>query len=282
MLELALVIAGVILVFATITDIRSTEVPDWLSYAGIAAGIGLHSVLAITSWSVQPLISLGLGLLIFVPLGLLMYYAGQWGGGDSKLMMALGALFGLSFSMSHFSVAFLINTLLAGALYGLGSVAFIAARNYAKIAPVYGTLAKQKPMLIARLFSMLAAIALILVVVSLDIPVRAPLLILAGLLPLLTYSLLVTKAVEQCCMLKTIPPSELREGDWIVKDVVVAGKRITGPKDLGVTKEQIAELQRLSKKHTILVEIKNGIPFVPSFLLAFVLTVWIGNPLLLF
>jgi Flp pilus assembly protein protease CpaA len=282
MFELALVIAGVILLFGTITDLRTTEVPDWLNYAGIAAGIGLHAVSSVLAWSWQPLIECALGLVVFVALGLLMYYAGQWGGGDSKLMMALGAIFGLRLSLGDFSVGFLINSLLAGAVYGVLSVAFIAAKNRKTFVPAFGKLAKQRPMQLVRMLSLLFAIAVLAIVFLVnDVHLRIPLLVLALLFPLFAYSLLVIKAVEQSCMLKTIPPSQLREGDWIVKDVVVAGKRITGPKDLGVTKQQIAELQELSKKHKILVEIKNGIPFVPSFLLAFVVSLVIGNPLML-
>lgn len=282
MFELALVIAGIILLFGTITDLKTTEVPDWLNYAGIAAGVGLHVLDSFLSLSWQPLISGGLGLGIFVILGYVMYYAGQWGGGDSKMMMALGALFGFELSFTHFSVAFLINALIFGALYGLGSIMFIAIRNWKQFLPAYGRLARQKPLLVIRMLSLALGIGLLVVVFSIDEPrLRVPVLLLAALLPLMSYSLIAVKAVEECCMLKTIPPSQLREGDWIVKDVVVAGKRITGPKDLGITKAQIAELQRLSKKHKISVEIKNGIPFVPSFLLAFVAAIAFGNPLLL-
>ncbi|HSU72402.1 MAG TPA: A24 family peptidase [Candidatus Binatia bacterium] len=279
---LDLVIASVILLFGTVTDLRTTEVPDWLNYAGIAAGVGLHLLSAVLAWSWQPLIELASGLVVFVALGFAMYYAGQWGGGDSKLMMALGSIFGMKLALDSFAVGFLINSLVFGAIYGLGAIALIAARNYKTFLPAYGKLARQKPLFFARMLSLVLAILLLALVFLINEPrLRVPVIILAALLPLMAYALIVVKAVEQCCMLKTIPPSELREGDWIVKDVVVAGKRITGPKDLGVTKEQIAELQRLAKKHKILVEIKNGIPFVPSFLLAFVATLIVGNPLLL-
>ena len=88
--------------------------------------------------------------------------------------------------------------------------------------------------------------------------------------------ILFVKAVEKACMLKRVKPSELTEGDWIAKDVIVKNKRICGPKDLGIEKAQIRQLIRLKIKSVI---IKVGIPFVPSFLLAFVLTLWIGNPL---
>ncbi|GIU69536.1 MAG: hypothetical protein KatS3mg002_0772 [Candidatus Woesearchaeota archaeon] len=46
-------------------------------------------------------------------------------------------------------------------------------------------------------------------------------------------------------------------------------KYITGPKDLGISKEQI-ELLKKSKIKKVLV--KEGIPFIPAFLIAFILT----------
>ena len=80
------------------------------------------------------------------------------------------------------------------------------------------------------------------------------------------------KAVETSCMIKKVPASKLTEGDWIVKNVYVKGKYITGPKELGITEEQI---KRLPKK--LKVTIKEGIPFVPSFLASYVLLLIFGN-----
>jgi prepilin signal peptidase PulO-like enzyme (type II secretory pathway) len=65
----------------------------------------------------------------------------------------------------------------------------------------------------------------------------------------------------------------------------VAGKRITGPKDLGISKEQIRKLIALRNKGKLnknfRVLIKNGIPFVPSFLLAYLAAMFVGNLLVL-
>ena len=67
------------------------------------------------------------------------------------------------------------------------------------------------------------------------------------------------------------------------KDIVVNKKYITGPKDLGIEKKQLKKLINYYKKGKIKrVLIKIGIPFVPSFLIAYLITLWIGNVLLLF
>ncbi|HIH46870.1 TPA: hypothetical protein HA297_01090 [Candidatus Woesearchaeota archaeon] len=95
---------------------------------------------------------------------------------------------------------------------------------------------------------------------------------------LLYWVLLLTKAVEKIAMLKHIAPERLTPGDWIAEDVIVKGKRICGPKDLGIDEQQIKTLLKLKQKkliHTVL--IKEGIPFVPSFLLAFIVTLLAQN-----
>jgi hypothetical protein len=93
----------------------------------------------------------------------------------------------------------------------------------------------------------------------------------------MNYLITAVKAVELSCMYKRVKPAVLTEGDWIANDVKVKGKRICGPKDLGIEKKQIKQLIKAKVKSVV---IKVGIPFVPSFLLAFLLTLWIGNPML--
>ena len=68
---------------------------------------------------------------------------------------------------------------------------------------------------------------------------------------------------------------------WI-KDIIIDGKRISGPKDLGIERKQLRKLIDLYKKGKIKkVLIKVGIPFVPSFLVAYLLTLFFGNLLML-
>ena len=74
-------------------------------------------------------------------------------------------------------------------------------------------------------------------------------------------------------MEKYVDPEKLTEGDWIVNDVLVGGKRICGPKDLGISLEQIGHLIKLKHKKKIKkVLIKEGIPFIPAFFLGFIVT----------
>ena len=85
----------------------------------------------------------------------------------------------------------------------------------------------------------------------------------------------VGKVVEETMMIKSMHVSKITEGEWIRKEVKVKGKVICGPKDkLGVSTKQIAEL----KKHKIkTVTVKQGIPFIPGFLLGYLVIMLVGN-----
>ena len=79
-------------------------------------------------------------------------------------------------------------------------------------------------------------------------------------------------------MLKYVKPQQLTEGDWIAKDIKIDGKYITGPKDLGIEKKKINKLIALYNKRKVKkILIKEGIPFVPSFFVAYVITLIYGN-----
>ena len=75
-------------------------------------------------------------------------------------------------------------------------------------------------------------------------------------------------------MLKYKNPKELTAGDWIAKVVKINGKYICGPKDLGIEPPQIKQLIKSKVKKVL---VKEGIPFVPSFLISFVFTLFFGN-----
>ena len=48
-------------------------------------------------------------------------------------------------------------------------------------------------------------------------------------------------------MYKYVNPKKLTEGDWIAKNIIIKGKQICGPKDLGISKKQIQKLISLKK-----------------------------------
>ncbi len=268
-------VALVLLVAGAYSDIRTREVPDWVNFAGIVAGLGIRLLWGIAGngwtafgWGV-------LGFVVFFALATIMYYSRQWGGGDSKLLMAMGALLGFGFSLESPWLGFVLWALLAGAAYGLVWSIFLAIRNWNAFAKSCALLSRSVkwvhfPVWVVFVLGVAFAIA------TDENLMRILMLVVALVAPLLFYTGLMVKAVERCCMYKFLPVGKLIEGDWIAKPVRVRGKYICGPKDLGITKEKIEQLKRLRVKEVL---VKEGIPFVPSLLAAFVLFLVFGSPL---
>ena len=73
------------------------------------------------------------------------------------------------------------------------------------------------------------------------------------------------KSLESVVMIKKISPSKLREGDWLAEDLKV-GRRVIEADWGGLSLEDIALIKKSKKKK---IEIKEGLPFVPAFLMAF-------------
>lgn len=272
-------IALAALLVASYTDIRTREVPDWLNYGMIAAGLGVRMIYSLSASRWEYIIDGIVGLAVFYGFAYVMFYSGQWGGGDSKCLMGLGALLGLQFRLDSFALGVLVNTFLIGAAYGMvysGVLAVIHRKAF---------MASWRLVRQAREFRIVRVALLFLVILGLvagfvldDLSIRFIVFALLLFLLVLFYAYLFTKAVETSCMRRWVKPEALTEGDWIVDDIVVAGKRICGPKDLGVSKAQIAVLVKLRQKGKLKrVLIKLGIPFVPSFLMALVVTWFVGN-----
>ena len=86
---------------------------------------------------------------------------------------------------------------------------------------------------------------------------------------MLTYA----KVVEKNCMYKKINVNKLTEGDWITESIYHKGKLIYNKNSPGVTKQEISIIKRIKQN----VIVKEGIPFIPAFLIAFLVTIIIGN-----
>jgi Flp pilus assembly protein protease CpaA len=283
-IDALLVIVGFAgLIVATFSDIRTREVPDWLNYSLIPAGIGLRLIhsLIFNDWM---FLFYGLiGLLSMVALAYFLYYARQWGGGDSKLLMGIGVLFATypDFMRSYFMpvlnwpflLIFLFNLLAVGAVYALIWSVFLAIRHWNKFRQQY---VKQFA-LIAWLRRVVLAIAAAMVFFSFIVPdadYKIVLVSLAMVVFVTFHLMLFARVIESCCMFVALPVAKLTEGDWVMDEVKVRGKHVCGPKDYGITKQQIAKLQKTRVKKVV---VKEGIPFVPTFLIAMIVSLVWGN-----
>ena len=278
------VTAFISLIIASITDIKTREVPDWLNYGLIIFGLGSRLIYSIALLDISFFLYGLAGFFVFFVIANIMFYSAQWGGGDSKLLMGLGALIGLNFNFSEmpFLLIFWINIILIGAIYGLFWSFAVAFKNRNMFLRDFKARSKKSAKI--RRFLLIICLAVLLSAFFIDsVTTRVLLVTLVFSILLIFYISIFIKSVEKTCMLKYVEPEKLTEGDWIARDVIVNKKRICSPKDLGIEKEQIKQLIELKRKGLIKkILIKEGIPFVPSFLIAFVITLWFGNWLLLF
>lgn len=277
-LGLALVIIG------SVADLRWREVPDWSNYAGIIAALMIRATYSIGtqewSWILQGV----LGLFAMYVLASALFYLGQWGGGDSKLLMAMGAVFGLGFGgQGYLNLfggekllgAFLMNLLLFGGAWGALWSVKLAVMRRSLVYGAYHSLMRKAQIAHARSLVFIVALCLMAAAFIFErFPIRFPFIVLAVTSIITFYTYIFAKSVEKVCFVKDVSVDNLEDGDWIQHDIFVHGRRVCGPADLGVSRAQIAALKRAGIKE---VRIKEGVPFVPSFFLAYAATVLVGN-----
>lgn len=280
MIELSIILICLgILLIATYTDLKWLEVPDALSYAGIFIGISIHIYFSLQQTSWWPIISGAIGLAIAFAFACFMYYTGQWGGGDAKLLMALGALIGFEPAKFAFGTSFMINLVFCGAAWGLLYSGYKASRNKTEFIEQFKKLRNTKPYSTIRL--LIAPIAIICVILSFIFSfIQIELLLMAFLLFFISYIAIFVKSVEISSMHVWISPNKLTEGDWLVRPIKVGAFKLNPPK-LGLEKDDLAKIMNLYKQKKLdKVLVKYGIPFVPAFLISFTLTLFFGNVIL--
>ena len=82
-------LVAVLALTAGITDLRYRKIPNWLTYPAIPIAILLHWIIAGGHAALLSMAGVAIGLSVLLPFVLL----GGLGGGDWKLMGALGAFF---------------------------------------------------------------------------------------------------------------------------------------------------------------------------------------------
>lgn len=333
-------IALIWLIAATILDIKTKEIPNWINFSLAAIAIITYSITSaktnIATHSILTLIAVlvlisalyfyskeekkkekikGISLFLIIAiifllvsyktnsinllfysvatfsaffiLGTALYYLKQWGGGDAKLLAALGAafpvypqilqnIFSPKFGTEYFPLIILLNLLIAGSIYGIIMLIINILKNKDKFKKEF----KEQNKKLRKITIPITIGAIIAIVLSFylieTIPIRTMAIGILIIIPIITYLYLIIKSAESSSMFKTIPTTELREGDWITQKIEINEKVIYDPKSTGVTKEQI----EIIKEHQEEIEIKEGIVFMPTFLIAIILSLTLGNTIL--
>jgi len=268
------------LIISSISDIKTREVPDWISYGLIFFVLLTRGLESIITKSYFPFAHSLITGLIFFGVGSLLYYTQQWGGGDTKLVSGLGAAFTKSFTGQSsgfipYSVVLAMNILLIGAVYSLFYAGFLAFKHKKEFVSQFNVINKSKKMRNMKFITLFFVLILILLsFIYLPSELKFNLSIFSLAILLLPYVLVFVKSVEASCMYKNISPSKLTEGDWIKNNIYKGKKLIYQKKAFGINKESIEIIKKSGIKSVLIVE---GIPFVPSFLFGVIVTLILGR-----
>ena len=250
------------IVVACLQDLKRREVDNWLNLFLLMASFSFIFFKAIFERDATIVFQAGFALVIMFAFMNLFYYGRVFAGGDAKLLFAMTVFFvGATFMATLVNIGiFLLFLMVSGSIYGLTYSVVLYVRNFEKV--------NKK---IRSGFSALWVRYMILIGVGLFVLsyVNLVFLFFAIFVLVLPVLYVFAKGLEDVAMVKEISGKELREGDWLVEDVRVRGKVIKADWD-GLSTESV-RLLRGEKK----VLIKEGLPFVPAFLIAFVLYVFL-------
>jgi Flp pilus assembly protein protease CpaA len=259
-------------------DLKTTEIPDNIPHAMIVIAIifyAAQSYLAGSYWPLLNSLMVGLGLLA---LGFVMYFTGQWGGGDAKILAAVGFLvptFHTQNIFLPFAVSYLANVFLVGAAYMIIYALAIALMNRKIITEFFKSMKASKNVFLfgsVILFATLIA-ANFFILKFLDLSFSLAALLSNSVLPLVATIALFTmwkfaKIVEDVGFKKKVKVSQLKLGDVLSESKVWDG----------ITAKEIKKIRSSGKKY---VWVKEGVRFAPAFPLALLFTLYFGDAFLL-
>jgi len=248
------------IIFATIQDLRTREVSNWLNFSLVAIALAYRGFYSVFVGDYSFLLFGLLGFGLFFVLGNVFYYTKVFAGGDAKLLMGIGAVLPFeSYSdLAVVSLSFIFILFLIGAAYSVIYTVFLVYRNTGKFKKEFNKylFSCKNLFVLSFLFS---GILLIFLQSGLWIFIA----VFLFLVPLLYIYLL---ALEKSCMIKLVDANKLTEGDWLENDIKVGG-HIIRKSVHGLSLREIEKLRKTGKK----VLIKEGIPFVPAFLASFLI-----------
>ena len=253
------------IIFATIQDIKTREIANWINFSLIVFALGFRFFYSLFFIGDFNFFYQGLfGLAIFFVIGNLLYHGKMFAGGDAKLLIALGAILPISgnfYDNLETFFLFMVIFLFTGAFYSIIVSAILCIKNYGKFKKEFKKQLKHYKKIIGFII-LLDILILIIFFNNYDILF----IFLAVLIFISPYLVIYAKSVDEVAMIKNIETKKLREGDWLYKNVKVRGKTIKAKWE-GLTKDEILLLRKIHRK----VLIREGVPFTPVFLISFLI-----------
>jgi Flp pilus assembly protein protease CpaA len=242
------------IIVASLQDLKRREVDDWLNLFLIVFSVSFIFFRAYLEKDPTLISQLGFAIVILFILMNLFYYSHIFAGGDAKLLFSMTAFFiGASFMVTLVNIGlFVLFLMFAGAIYGICYSSVLYFKNFSKV----NSSVNFQSFPVKLSFSA----GFIFILLSLYNISFLAFAIFSFLFPLIY---IFARSLEDVSMVKTVSGNKLCEGDWLVKDVKVGKKTIKADWD-GLSLEDIKIMKHLRR-----VKIKEGLPFVPAFLIAF-------------
>ncbi len=267
------------LIIASYTDIKRREVPDTISYGFIFLALALRSLFAIDlGW--QFLVSGLVGFIACLIIASVLYFSGQWGGADAKLLLGMGLVLGTDFlfvtngdnNLVWGLALFFVILLLASAIYGMVWMLVLALIKRKKFWELFKEKIKQH--------KMEHILSLGLTILFIGLSFWQVLFLIIAIIPVLGFYLFVFVAsVEESCFVQMRKIPLLVEGDWMADDVYVMKEEL-GRKELVIEKKVIDRNDLIKLRELFTngelneIKIKEGLPLVPGFLLAYIVLIF--------
>ncbi|MCD6398772.1 MAG: prepilin peptidase [Candidatus Aenigmarchaeota archaeon] len=256
-------------------DLKTTEVPDVIPLIMCVIGFLLRGIYAFLSGNWIFLTMPSAVFLGFLGFGFLLYYTGQWGGADAKMLGSIGLLIAIlpqkliAFSFFPVWIDYFFNVFFVGAIYTIIYALIMTAINPKISLKFLEDLRKSKK----EIFVFLSFSFCFIIIFSF-LSGAGITSIYFGILLFGTYVLFkFLKVVENVGFKKRIKTKDLKEGDMIDEDVPKLGlkKKLI----IGLTKEEVKSIKKIKKT----ICIKEGVRFVPVFCIALIVTLLCGNVL---
>ena len=253
------------IVVAGLQDLKRREVDNWLNLFLLVASFVFVFYRAIFEGDAGLVFHAGFALVVMFVFMNLFYYGRVFAGGDAKLLVAMTVFFmGLTFYSTLINIGiFLLFLMFAGSVYGLIYSFVLYVKDFEKV---------NKEIKESLFFRGVRCWVLGVGVMLILLGFFNFVFLLVGVFGILIFLLYVfAKGLESVSMIREVSGKELREGDWLVDDVVVgsrqsvvSSRRVIRADWDGLSLEDIEMLKGKKK-----VRIKDGLPFVPAFLIAF-------------
>ena len=240
---------------AGLYDLKTTNMPDRFIISLAVLGLLFYASHGIATGEFSLLMNSILVGSIFTAFGALMYFTGQWGGGDGEMLAAIG------FMLPSIAQDFFVNLFFIGALYTM-----IFAVGFGIYRKLYTDFFKELKGIINSSHIIFIALS------SFVIYLFHPLLALLPVVLLLSIILIVfLRFVEEKGFYRRISTKRLNVDDMLGEDI--SSLKLYKKHLRGLTKEEVLKIRR--NRTTIL--IREGVRFGPAFPLTLLFTLLYGN-----